>query len=181
MPRKNKRRKSKIVDLDASEDSSDASSKSEQKGSKSSLENVEEIITIMKDAEPKFDDPTKYQSLSDDEIIQNSIKPPPDQADGILSPSHAPTPVVRRGRRTKSLCTFELNEYTLGEIRRLHERLASRQPGAFRPRTSLFKNFTRTQKMALCSLCLVDFTSFCSMSIMAPFFPKEVSEFFLFF
>lgn len=73
----------------------------------------------------------------------------------------------------------QLNEYTLGEIRRLHERLASRQPGAFRARTSLFRDFSRTQKLALSSLCLVDFTCFCSMSIMAPFFPGEVSFKFL--
>lgn len=30
--------------------------------------------------------------------------------------------------------------------------------------------------MTLASLALVDFISFCSMSIMAPFFPKEASE-----
>lgn len=62
----------------------------------------------------------------------------------------------------------------MGEIRRLHERLASRQPGAFRTKKSFFRDFDKVQKMALSSLCLVDFTSFCSMSIMAPFFPKEV-------
>lgn len=30
--------------------------------------------------------------------------------------------------------------------------------------------------MTLISLALVDFMSFCSMSIMAPFFPREASE-----
>lgn len=41
---------------------------------------------------------------------------------------------------------------------------------------SAIKRFTRSQKMTLASLALVDFISFCSMSIMAPFFPKEASE-----
>lgn len=32
------------------------------------------------------------------------------------------------------------------------------------------------QKLTLASLALVDFMSFCSMSIMAPFFPREAAE-----
>lgn len=36
------------------------------------------------------------------------------------------------------------------------------------------RNFSSQQKLVLTSLVLVDFISFCSMSIMAPFFPKEV-------
>ncbi|KAL0273190.1 UNVERIFIED_CONTAM: hypothetical protein PYX00_005926 [Menopon gallinae] len=116
----------------------------------------------------------KYQSLSDDEVIQNMMNNMAER-----EPEHAKCRTPRPGnvshRRSKSLCVFELNEYTMGEIRRLHERLASRQPGAFRTRKSFFKDFDKVQKMALSSLCLVDFTSFCSMSIMAPFFPKEAS------
>lgn len=41
---------------------------------------------------------------------------------------------------------------------------------------SALKNFTRNQKLTLASLALVDFMSFCSMSIMAPFFPREAAE-----
>ena len=36
--------------------------------------------------------------------------------------------------------------------------------------------FTTRQKLVLISLCLVDFTSFCAMSILAPFFPQEATE-----
>lgn len=43
------------------------------------------------------------------------------------------------------------------------------------PQPSVIKKFTRTQKLTLISLALVDFMSFCSMSIMAPFFPKEAA------
>lgn len=42
--------------------------------------------------------------------------------------------------------------------------------------TSVIKNFDKKQKLTLISLALVDFMSFCSMSIMAPFFPKEATE-----
>lgn len=52
--------------------------------------------------------------------------------------------------------------------------------GFFRTNSHLqpaaIRRFTRSQKMTLASLALVDFISFCSMSIMAPFFPKEASE-----
>ncbi|XP_067013880.2 MFS-type transporter SLC18B1 [Anabrus simplex] len=75
--------------------------------------------------------------------------------------------------RSQSLSTFGQQLYTANEIRRMRERLLrthnTPQPGALR-------NFTRTQKLALTSLCLVDFISFCSMSVMAPFFPKEASQ-----
>ncbi|GLV39155.1 hypothetical protein CBL_06206 [Carabus blaptoides fortunei] len=37
------------------------------------------------------------------------------------------------------------------------------------------KKFTLKQKLALISLALVDFMCYCSMSIMAPFFPREAS------
>lgn len=37
--------------------------------------------------------------------------------------------------------------------------------------------FTKRQWLVLCSLALVDFTSFCAMSILAPFFPSEVNIF----
>lgn len=36
--------------------------------------------------------------------------------------------------------------------------------------------FDSSQRMTLLSLALVDFMCFCSMSIMAPFFPGEAAE-----
>lgn len=36
--------------------------------------------------------------------------------------------------------------------------------------------FSHRQKLTLVSLSLVDFMSFCSMSIMAPFFPREAAD-----
>ncbi|CAG9575981.1 unnamed protein product [Danaus chrysippus] len=59
------------------------------------------------------------------------------------------------------------------EIRILRERLVRTQaklrPGAVR-------HLSQHQRLTLASLALVDFMSFCSMSIMAPFFPREAAE-----
>ncbi|XP_026484809.1 MFS-type transporter SLC18B1-like [Vanessa tameamea] len=59
------------------------------------------------------------------------------------------------------------------EIRILRERLVRTQaklrPGAVR-------HLSRRQRLTLASLALVDFMSFCSMSIMAPFFPREATD-----
>ena len=89
--------------------------------------------------------------------------------------------VVRRNRglrvrkqrcvRSQSLPSRQLNKYSAGEIRRIRERLRRTQR---HPEPGRIRQFTRTQKLALTSLALVDFISFCSMSIMAPFFPREV-------
>jgi hypothetical protein len=73
--------------------------------------------------------------------------------------------------RSQSLPACQLNKYSAGEIRRIRERLLRTQR---HPEPGSIRHFTRTQKLALTSLALVDFISFCSMSIMAPFFPKEV-------
>ncbi|XP_075983718.1 uncharacterized protein LOC142981589 [Anticarsia gemmatalis] len=58
------------------------------------------------------------------------------------------------------------------EIRILRERLVRTQtrlqPGAVR-------HLSRRQRLTLASLALVDFMSFCSMSVMAPFFPREAA------
>lgn len=93
--------------------------------------------------------------------------------------------------RSKSLPYIYFEGYTPAELRKIRERLLrySRfmdQTGfysaviIFRTNTHLepsaIKRFTRNQKLTLASLALVDFISFCSMSIMAPFFPKEASE-----
>ncbi|KAJ0181292.1 hypothetical protein K1T71_003377 [Dendrolimus kikuchii] len=58
------------------------------------------------------------------------------------------------------------------EIRILRERLVRTQT---RLRPSALRLFTRHQKLTLVCLALVDFMSFCSMSVMAPFFPREAS------
>ncbi|CAH2268750.1 jg23773 [Pararge aegeria aegeria] len=42
-------------------------------------------------------------------------------------------------------------------------------------RPSAVRHLTRHQRLTLASLALVDFMSFCSMSIMAPFFPREAT------
>ncbi|KAJ8942876.1 hypothetical protein NQ314_009940 [Rhamnusium bicolor] len=80
--------------------------------------------------------------------------------------------VYRKYNRSKSLSNISPESYTAGEITRIRERLL-RTNSHLEP--SAIKNFTRNQKMTLVSLALVDFMSFCSMSIMAPFFPKEAS------
>lgn len=84
-------------------------------------------------------------------------------------------PRIRRQRniRSQSLPGCQLNKYSAGEIRRIRERLLRTQR---HPEPGRVRHFTRTQKLALTSLALVDFISFCSMSIMAPFFPKEASQ-----
>ncbi|KPI93454.1 MFS-type transporter C6orf192-like [Papilio xuthus] len=58
------------------------------------------------------------------------------------------------------------------EIRILRERLVRTQT---RPRPSAVRHLSRRQRLTLASLALVDFMSFCSMSIMAPFFPREAN------
>ncbi|KDR11631.1 MFS-type transporter SLC18B1-like isoform X2 [Zootermopsis nevadensis] len=75
--------------------------------------------------------------------------------------------------RSQSLPGCQLNKYSAGEIRRMRERLLRTQR---HPEPGSIRHFSRTQKLALTSLALVDFISFCSMSIMAPFFPKEASR-----
>lgn len=77
----------------------------------------------------------------------------------------------QRSVRSHSLPSRQLNRYSVGEIRRIRERLLRTQR---HPEPGRVKQFTRTQKLALSSLALVDFISFCSMSIMAPFFPRQV-------
>ncbi|KAF4521169.1 hypothetical protein B566_EDAN011619 [Ephemera danica] len=59
------------------------------------------------------------------------------------------------------------------EVRRIRERLLRTH---YHPRATGFSQFDRSQKLVFLSLALVDFVSFCSMSIMAPFFPKEASS-----
>ena len=86
-------------------------------------------------------------------------------------------PRIRRQRcvRSQSLPACQLNKYSAAELRRIRERLLRTQR---HPEPGPVRHFSRTQKLALTSLALVDFISFCSMSIMAPFFPKEVCSIF---
>lgn len=46
-----------------------------------------------------------------------------------------------------------------------------------RPHKSTSRKFTKHEAMAIFYLGLIDFIGFCSMSVMAPFFPKEVRFF----
>ncbi|XP_049855808.1 MFS-type transporter SLC18B1-like [Schistocerca gregaria] len=80
---------------------------------------------------------------------------------------------VRKYIRSQSLSTFQQVKYTAGEIRCIRDRLLLAHKSS---RSGSLRNFTRMQKLTLTSLALVDFTSFCSMSIMAPFFPKEAAQ-----
>lgn len=79
---------------------------------------------------------------------------------------------VRKYIRSQSLTAFHQNKYSAGEIRLMRERLLRTHKASSH---GSFMQLTRSQKLTLTSLALVDFISFCSMSIMAPFFPKEVS------
>ncbi|XP_060517981.1 MFS-type transporter SLC18B1-like [Cylas formicarius] len=81
--------------------------------------------------------------------------------------------MYRSHRRSKSLSNIGPKEYTAGEIRMIQERLL-RMNSRLQPAT--VKNLSAVQKMTLMSLALVDFFCFCSMSIMAPFFPKKAAE-----
>ncbi|XP_048518397.1 MFS-type transporter SLC18B1 isoform X2 [Dendroctonus ponderosae] len=75
-------------------------------------------------------------------------------------------------RRSKSMSNIRMVDYTPGEIARIKERLL-RTNSRVEPAT--IKRFTRMQKVTLGMLALVDFFCFCSMSIMAPYFPKEAA------
>lgn len=75
--------------------------------------------------------------------------------------------------RSRSLTQFSVDSYTPGEIHRIRERLLRTNP---RIERSVLQYFNKSQKMTLLSLALVDFMCFCSMSIMAPFFPREAAE-----
>ncbi|XP_063230677.1 MFS-type transporter SLC18B1-like [Bacillus rossius redtenbacheri] len=74
--------------------------------------------------------------------------------------------------RSQSMSACQAGTYSAVEISRIRERLLRTQR---HPQTGPLRHFTRSQKLTLLSLTLVDFLSFCSMSIMAPFFPKEAA------
>ncbi|XP_018571004.1 MFS-type transporter SLC18B1 [Anoplophora glabripennis] len=82
-------------------------------------------------------------------------------------------PVYKKYCRSKSLSNVFPESYTHGDIARMRERLL-RTNSHLEP--SAIRNFSRSQKLTLALLALVDFMSFCSMSIMAPFFPREAAE-----
>ncbi|CAH0406057.1 unnamed protein product [Chilo suppressalis] len=83
----------------------------------------------------------------------------------------ASLPDSRRLRRVHSWSGLPPDDAS-SEIRILRERLVRTQT---RPRPGALRHLSRRQRLTLASLALVDFMSFCSMSIMAPFFPREAS------
>ncbi|XP_026466940.1 MFS-type transporter SLC18B1-like [Ctenocephalides felis] len=83
------------------------------------------------------------------------------------------TSINRGSLRSKSLCIIRPKDYTLMEIRRIRERLLRTQP---HPKPSAIYNLGSRQRITLAVLALVDFISFCSMSVMAPFFPQEAER-----
>lgn len=72
--------------------------------------------------------------------------------------------------RSKSMSCVSPDAFTAAEVKTIQERLLRLNP---RMTTSTLRNLSRFQIMTLISLAMVDFMSFCSMSIMAPFFPNE--------
>nr|CAD7394226.1 unnamed protein product [Timema cristinae] len=113
------------------------------------------------------------------EINQNEIVPytPTSNVNSSYRKDAIDTASILRKKRKQyvrshSMSACHINDYTAAEIRRIRERLLRTQR---RPVTAHIRHFTRSQKLTLTSLALVDFLSFCSMSIMAPFFPKEAS------
>lgn len=113
--------------------------------------------------------PTTYQELTSPE---NSTEC--SYSSGSFSLSYSS---VGRGERKvercKSLPHILPDSYTHSDIGRIKERLL-RTNSKVEP--SVIKTFTKTQKLTLASLALADFIGFCSMSIMAPFFPREATE-----
>ncbi|XP_063834249.1 MFS-type transporter SLC18B1-like [Ostrinia nubilalis] len=80
-------------------------------------------------------------------------------------------PDSRRLRRAQSWSGIPPDDVS-SEIRILRERLVRTQS---RPRPGALRYLSRRQRLTLASLALVDFMSFCSMSVMAPFFPREAT------
>ncbi|GBP22931.1 MFS-type transporter SLC18B1 [Eumeta japonica] len=76
----------------------------------------------------------------------------------------------RGGRRRALSWSQSPHDDVSSEIRILRERLVRTQT---RPRPGAVRLLSRRQRLTLVSLALVDFMSFCSMSVMAPFFPRE--------
>ncbi|XP_065164358.1 MFS-type transporter SLC18B1-like isoform X2 [Atheta coriaria] len=91
----------------------------------------------------------------------------------ITRPSSMDSSLDGRRIRSKSMSNICPNDYTPGEVRRIRERLL-RTNSHLEP--SAIKKFSSAQKRTLASLAIIDFMAFCSMSIMAPFFPKEAKE-----
>ncbi|XP_045472619.1 MFS-type transporter SLC18B1-like isoform X2 [Harmonia axyridis] len=79
---------------------------------------------------------------------------------------------MSRRERSKSLSQLDPDMAT-GEVARIREKLLRTNS---RVEKSQLRNFSGTQRLTLLMLALVDFMGFCSMSIMAPFFPKEAYQ-----
>lgn len=78
----------------------------------------------------------------------------------------------RNPPRSKSLCNMAPS-YNPSELARISERILRTNPAL---PTSSIRSLSRSQILTLGILALVDFMAFCSMSVMAPFFPREASE-----
>ncbi|XP_008193647.1 MFS-type transporter SLC18B1 [Tribolium castaneum] len=105
--------------------------------------------------------------------MKYSDLPSPESPDSSRSSFNISSSTDGNRPRSKSLSNIFPDNYSPGEIHRIKERLLRTNS---RLERSTFKSFTRKQKLTLTSLALVDFISFCSMSIMAPFFPREAAE-----
>ncbi|XP_049822563.1 MFS-type transporter SLC18B1-like isoform X2 [Aethina tumida] len=115
--------------------------------------------------------PSKSNALSSPEVISPSSSK---SSFAISSNSgNSGSLIHRKYIRSKSLSNIAPEAYTAREANRIRERLlrtnSHLEPDAIR-------NFSGSQKMTLILLAGVDFMSFCSMSIMAPFFPREAAE-----
>ncbi|XP_066143414.1 MFS-type transporter SLC18B1-like isoform X2 [Euwallacea fornicatus] len=106
------------------------------------------------------------------ESSPDSIAGPSSSSAGFSSNS-SNLEIYWKPRRSKSLSFLMVDNYTAGEIRMIKERLL--RTNSHLPRVTI-KSFTGSQKATLAMLALVDFFCFCSMSIMAPYFPKEAAE-----
>ncbi|KAJ2943804.1 hypothetical protein O0L34_g8124 [Tuta absoluta] len=135
-------------DVEKSERTSSASENS-VKYKHSSLHSLDTIV---------FDSKIVKTSTQDGDLAATwcGRRSPPDSLHGRL-------------RRTHSWSGGHPDDVN-SEIRILRERLVRTQT---RLRPSAVRNLTKKQRLTLASLALVDFMSFCSMSIMAPFFPRE--------
>lgn len=133
--------------------------------------------------------PSKSNALSSPEVISPSSSK---SSFAISSNSgNSGSLIHRKYIRSKSLSNIAPEAYTAREASRIRERLLRYKIKktflnlfkyffSFRTNSHLepdaIRNFSGSQKMTLILLAGVDFMSFCSMSIMAPFFPREAAE-----
>ncbi|CAG4923962.1 unnamed protein product [Colias eurytheme] len=129
---------------------------------------------IPDDSRPRFTIGENMASSSDTIVFDTKLMKTSTQAEELAATwgGRCSLPDSSRLRRAHSWSGGPPDDVA-SKIRILRERLVRTQtklrPGAIR-------HFTHSQRLTLFSLALVDFMSFCSMSIMAPFFPREATE-----